>query len=229
MCNNAAGEGGQMGTTAAAGGRRNRWLVLGVVVSLLGAMSQWAVAGAAQQAAPTCTSPAPGESIFITEHCVDPRFNDAYAFVAVDEIRQTPVPHRFVYGGFRGTDARFAFYFPAADQYQGRFFEGPVHQLRLTGEFTTPNEMLSAFDGGAYLVETNNGGDENCLSAREEVAKRCDPTVRGYRVAAAAAKFSRVMAKQIYGTTKRPFGYQYGGSGGAYQSLTSAERTKGVW
>jgi hypothetical protein len=167
--------------------------------------------------------------MFITEQCVDPRFNDGYAYVELDELRQAPVPHRVVYGGFRGTDARFAFYFPAANEYRGRFFHGPVHQLRLTGELVTPNEALSAFDAGAYLVQTNNGGSENCLSARENNQRRCDPSVRGYRVAAAAAKFSREIAQRVYDSDRRPYGYLYGGSGGAYQTLSAAERTRGVW
>ena len=38
------------------------------------------------------------------------------------ELRQQPEPHRYVHGGFRGTDARFSFYFPPAERYQRRFF-----------------------------------------------------------------------------------------------------------
>jgi len=143
-------------------------------------------------------------------------------------VRQAPVPHRFVYGGFRGTDARFAFYFPPAEEYEGRFFQGPVHQLRLTGEFATKEEIEFAFDSGAYLVETNNGGSESALTSRDALSGKYDPAIRGYRVNAAAAKFSRVMAAQIY-DEHRPYGYIYGGSGGAYMTITSAEHTSGVW
>ena len=208
--------------------RHVRWLVLGLVTALLAAGGARQTAKAAEPN-PTCTSPAPGTPIFITNRCEDPRFNDGYAFVEVHEVRQAPVPYTFVYGGFRGTDARFAFYFPPASQYQGRFYSGPVHQLRASGEVALPSEAQAAFDAGAYLVETNNGGDENCLSAREEAAKRCDPTVRGYRVFAAAARFSRELAKQIYGADARPYGYLFGGSGGAYQTLAASENTEGIW
>lgn len=51
---------------------------------------------------------------------VDPQFNRPY--VEVSEWRDVPVPHRYVRGGFAGTDARFSFYFPPKDKYQGRFF-----------------------------------------------------------------------------------------------------------
>ena len=43
-------------------------------------------------------------------------------FIDVDEWRDKPVKHRYVHGGFRGTETRFSFYFPLKEQYQGRFF-----------------------------------------------------------------------------------------------------------
>ena len=42
----------------------------------------------------------------VTEESVDPLFHDAY--IEVDELRLDPVPHRYVHGGFSGTDARRA-------------------------------------------------------------------------------------------------------------------------
>ena len=204
-----------------------RMAVGGLLLAALGAAPVHAFG--ASPGGPTCTSPGPGRPLFITETCQDPRFNDGYAFVSSYDVHQAPVPYTVVTGGFRGTDARFAFYFPPASQYQGRFYEGPVHQLRPSGEVALPSEALNAFDAGSYLVETNNGGAENCLAAREEVQHRCDPSVRGYRVFAAAARFSRVVAQQVYGTTARPYGYLYGGSGGAYQTLAAAENSRGVW
>src|SRR4029077_19322164 len=47
-------------------------------------------------------------------------------------------------------------------------------------------------------------------------------------VNAAAAKYSRVIAADVYGPG-RVYGYIYGGSGGSYQTITSAECTQGVW
>ena len=50
----------------------------------------------------------------------DPMFVEP--FVDVDEWRDEPVSHRYVHGGFHGTDCRFSMYFPHATRYQGRFF-----------------------------------------------------------------------------------------------------------
>ena len=50
----------------------------------------------------------------------DPLFQDPY--VDLDEWRDDPVRHRYVHGGFRGSDCRFSMYFPDATRYQGRFF-----------------------------------------------------------------------------------------------------------
>ena len=46
----------------------------------------------------------------VTADSIDPQFNEPY--VEVNELRNEPVPHRYVHGGFKGTDARFSFYFP---------------------------------------------------------------------------------------------------------------------
>ena len=65
-------------------------------------------------------------------------------------------------------------------------------------------------DSGAYTVQTNGGG--------------------GYRVDAAAAKFSKTVAAALL--RDRPgaiYGYVYGGSGGSYQTIGAIENTIGVW
>src|SRR5438105_514449 len=51
----------------------------------------------------------------------DPLFNKPY--IDVDECRDKPVRHRYVHGGFKETAARFSFYFPPKDHYDGRFFQ----------------------------------------------------------------------------------------------------------
>jgi hypothetical protein len=43
--------------------------------------------------------------------------------VDIDEWRDAPVRHRYVHGGFKGTDLKFSFYLPDKAQYQGRFFQ----------------------------------------------------------------------------------------------------------
>ena len=44
-------------------------------------------------------------------------------FIDVDEWRDVPARHRYVHGGFMGTETRFSLYFPPKKQYQGRFFQ----------------------------------------------------------------------------------------------------------
>ncbi|MDX6432826.1 MAG: hypothetical protein QOE54_5192, partial [Streptosporangiaceae bacterium] len=51
----------------------------------------------------------------------DPFFGSPY--IDLDEERERPSPHRFVHGGFEGTDTRFAFYFVPESSYQGRMFQ----------------------------------------------------------------------------------------------------------
>ena len=162
--------------------------------------------------------------MLVTADCVDPRFNDPY--VDIDEQRTTPVPHRYVHGGFKGTDARFSFYFPPREQFQGRFFQN-THQL-LTSENGPPGNIGFAVASGAYYVQTNIGGVERATTTEQAVFGKLDPSAGGYRVNAEAAKFSRVKAAEIYGN-RRIYGYLYGGSGGAFQTISSAENTIGVW
>src|SRR6056300_689228 len=47
----------------------------------------------------------------------------AKPYVDLDEWRDTPERHRYVHGGFRGTDTRFSFHFPEKDRYDDRFFQ----------------------------------------------------------------------------------------------------------
>lgn len=155
----------------------------------------------------------------------DELFREPY--VDIDEWRATPAVHRYVHGGFRGTDTRFSFYFPAAEAYQGRFFQHvtPVPQSENLaqenhGEF---NPIAFSVDSGAYFVETNGGGPDvaNPMSG-------VDPTIGAYRASAAAARFSRVVAASVF-DEHRSYGYLYGGSGGAYRTIGSSENTDGVW
>jgi hypothetical protein len=159
----------------------------------------------------------------VTADSVDPLFHAPY--IDVDEFRTAPVAHRYVHGGFKDSGARFSFYFPSASQYQGRFHQNtyPLATSEDIGPFPIAFDVSTGnlgftLDSGAYYVQTNMGG----------AFRRGDPSVAAYRVNAAAAKFSRVVAAGIYGP-HRPFGYLYGGSGGAYQTIGGAEHTQGVW
>jgi hypothetical protein len=118
----------------------------------------------------------------------------------------SPVPHRKVSGHFDGTPKKFTFYLPPKKQWQGRFFQ-LVYPLQV--ESAKDEDIAFGADSGAYTVQTNGGV--------------------GYRVDAAAAVFSRKVAADYYGTSRRIYGYIYGGSGGSYQTIGAIENTTGVW
>ena len=147
-------------------------------------------------------------------------------FIDVDEWRDEPVPHRYVHGGFEGGDTLFSIYFPPAERYEGRFFQ-PV--LPMSGiEFAASIGVLYgiagsiefAVDSGAYLVESNLG--------RKNPFPGDDPTMTGFRASAAVARYSRQLAAEMYGP-HRPYGYVYGGSGGAFKTVSCFESTNDVW
>lgn len=167
-------------------------------------------------------------TVQVTADSIDSRYNEPY--VDVNELRNEPVPHRYVHGGFKGTGARFSFYFPPAERYQGRFFHNtyPLIATENIAPFPIPFDVATGnlgftIDSGAYYVQTNLGGPD-----RGGHGAPADPAIGAYRVNAAAAKYSRVVAAQLYGA-HRPFGYLFGGSGGSYQVMGSAENTSGVW
>jgi hypothetical protein len=183
---------------------------------------------------------------FITGDAEDPHFNQPY--IDVEEWRDAPadvpsplgettqrqgappikVRHLYVHGGFKGTDTKFTFYFPPKEQYKGRFYQA-THQL-LINENSIPYNVAMTLAAGAYLVQSNMGGSEIARSAEDNASGRTDPSIGNYRANAAAAKYSRVVAQRIYGQgTPRPYGYLYGGSGGAFQTIDSAQNTSGVW
>lgn len=173
--------------------------------------------------AEACVPPQKGEPIFITSDCKDPLLNDAA--IDKDEWRDAPVRHRYVNGHFAGTTVRFSFYFPEPDKYQKRFFQN-THQL-LTSENAPPNSIAFAIATGGYYVQSIPGANEAIRSVAESALGR-DPAVGGYRVNAAAAKYSRILAAKMYGE-HRPYGYIYGGSGGAYQVIAALQNSRGVW
>ena len=60
---------------------------------------------------------------------------------------------------------------------------------------------------------------------------RCAAKTRpspGYRASAAVATYSRVLAAEMYGE-HRPYGYVFGGSGGAYRTIACFEMETDVW
>lgn len=154
----------------------------------------------------------------------DTLFKEPY--VDVDEWRNVPVRHRYVHGGFKGTDTRFSFYFPPKEKYQGRFFQYitpvPDNENLSQGASGEEDKIGFSMTSGAYFIETNGGG----RAALPGLGS--DPTIGAYRANAAAAQFSRTVAAHIYGGL-RPYGYAFGGSGGAYRTIGGIENTEGVW
>lgn len=178
-----------------------RLAVGGIAVTLvalcLPGATAWARAG-------TCAPPSTGAPMFVTADCVDTDYADPV--IDQEQDLTDPVPHHRVSGHFEGTDKKFTFYFPPAEQWQGRFFQ-LVYPL--VDHNALPEDISFGASSGGYTVQTNGGS--------------------GYRVDAAAAKFAKVVAAKYYGRTDRIFGYVWGGSGGSYQTLGAMENSEGVW
>ncbi len=148
-------------------------------------------------------------------------------YIDIDEWRDQPVRHRYVHGGFKGTNTRFSFYFPPKEQYLARFFQYitpfPDNENLTQGKKGEEDMIGFAISSGAYLIETNGGGQTDFSNPMA-----ADPTIGAYRANAASAQFSRKVAQEYYGGG-RPFGYAFGGSGGAYRTVGGIENTNGVW
>jgi hypothetical protein len=161
--------------------------------------------------------------MFVTAESLDPLFQETV--IEVDEWRDTPVRHRYVNGHFADTGVRFSCYFPPSDEFQGRFFQ-LTHQL-LSSENASPESVAFALASGGYFVQSIPGPREAIRSVADALSGR-DPSLGGYRVNAAAAKYSRTLAARMYGD-KRIYGYLYGGSGGAYQVISALQNSRGIW
>lgn len=139
-------------------------------------------------------------------------------YIDQDEWRDNPVRHRYVHGGFEDTELRFSMYFPEKAQYQGRFFQ-PLQAV--SGNENIASMALApifsidfAVDSGGYYVESNQGTTD--MFGGTSAAN------------AAVAIYSRQLAGEMYGA-HRPYGYVYGGSGGAFKTLGCVENHPGVW
>ncbi|MEX0665407.1 MAG: PKD domain-containing protein [Acidimicrobiia bacterium] len=190
-----------------------------LVLALAGVTSiQVQPAGAGEE---PCAARPSDNAVIITETCVDPELTNPYTDkdehrTITDPVTKVKVSFRYIHGGFKDTDARFSFYFPSKADYQGRFLESTYPTIG--EEDAEPSTIVFAISHGAYVVSSNNAG-----------GVPVSPTLGGYRVNAAAAKYSREVAAKIYKTSERPRGYLYGASGGAYQTIGASESTSGVW
>ena len=161
----------------------------------------------------------------VDSHPVDSMFLKPY--IDKDEWRDQPVRHRYVHGGFEGTNTKFSFYFPSKEQYEGRFFQYitpfPDNENLSQGGNGEEDKIGFSITSGAYFIETNGGGPTDFANPMAS-----DPTIGAYRANAASAQFSRKVAQEFYGGG-RPYGYAFGGSGGAYRTVGGMENTDGVW
>lgn len=150
----------------------------------------------------------------------DPYFGVPY--IDVDEWRDTPVRHRYVHGGFTGTETRFSFYFPPKEMYKGRY----IHHLEGGGgghDNQAVGDIEFAFTQGAFLTESNRGHFGGDLTIT-----RTHPEVHTFRAASESARYARILATEMYG--KRPqYGYVFGGSGGSPRTMIALERAADVY
>jgi hypothetical protein len=153
-------------------------------------------------------------------------------FFDTDEQRDEPVPHRYLHGGFGGTDTRFAIYLPPREIWRGRFFQ-PFGGGQGGDEFAHgPASMIGQVLGGlvqvaelgGYMIESNQG---HIQSAPDPSAD--DPaTLYGYRASAEAARFGKFVAAAHYGEAP-DHGYVFGGGGGSSRALQCLEQAPGIW
>ena len=146
-------------------------------------------------------------------------------FVDIDKTIEVPVKCRYIHGGF-DDGTRFSFYFPLKkEDFTGRFFQyiTPLPDSETSAQhYYAASPIGFSIAHGAYFIETNEGGAFNPGDTSK------DSSIGAYRANAACAEFSRYIAKLLY-DCQRPYGYCFGGSGGAYRTTGGMEATEGVW
>ena len=158
---------------------------------------------------------------------------DAYfgqPYIDRDEFREKPYPHRNVHGGFENTDTRFTFYYPAEEEWGGRLYH-PIEGAHAGHEEAFAGAMGLLLGGlemmvklGGYMVESNSGHIGDDVDPRAGI----DPGLYGYRASVESARFSKHVAKQVYGR-EPDYSYVWGGSGGGRRSPLCLEHGDGVY
>ncbi|TGD74892.1 hypothetical protein E4634_06780 [Mangrovimicrobium sediminis] len=166
-----------------------------------------------------------GDPVKITSECSDERLGQVTT--TPPELRSEPREHYYIEGEFTGTDARFSLHCPLEGAYQGRLFQN-THPLLGSLLSIPPESVPFALDSGACFLWTNQGGEDNATSPEDTQEPGFEPSYGGYRVNAAAMLAAKQVARDLYGDHE-PRAYLYGGSGGAYQTVCSAEHTEGIW
>lgn len=160
-----------------------------------------------------CQAPAAAQPILVTKDCEDPIYNEANFVIDSVTTVVTPVPHTKVLAHFKATattpEYKVSINLPAKDRWQGRFFQH-VYPLE---QPDNDDDLAFALANGGYLVNVK-GTPCGC---------------GGYRPDAAAAKIAEAYARKFYASTRRVYGYVWGGSGGGLLIVGAIENTKGVW
>lgn len=156
---------------------------------------------------------------------------DAYygkPYIDADEMRQRDMPDgsrkpfRYVHGGFEGTRAKFVFCFPVKEDFRGRFYQylcpfpGPDEEVASLGRSGEDDTIAFCLQNGAYFIETN-------MESAAAFGGHPEPH-KIWKSSAAAAEYSRQVAREYYGCG-RPYGYVFGGSGGGYKTIACIENT----
>jgi hypothetical protein len=149
------------------------------------------------------------------------------AYVDGDERHDEPRPHRFVHGGFEGTDTLFSFYLPPAEKYDGRllqYLEGGAggHENLLQAMHGNAWQYDLAYDDlGAVLLESNQGHGPNGGTGFHR-----DDWLFG--ASAESARFAKWLAARIYGSPVH-HAYVFGASGGGHRSFQCIMRAPDVY
>ncbi|KAF4997128.1 hypothetical protein FDECE_12172 [Fusarium decemcellulare] len=159
----------------------------------------------ANDATSPCKALKPDGPVQVTADCIDELYSQPVVDTETDAA--IPVAHYHVSGHFENTSILFNYHFPLKNQWDGRFFQ---FAYPTQAENATQETIGFGLDSGAYTVQVTG--------------------VSGYRAEAAAAKFSKLVAARYYGeSSRRIYGYLYGGSGGSLQTVGGIENTVGVW
>lgn len=146
-------------------------------------------------------------------------------FIDRDEWLDTPTRHRYVHGGFEGTDTRFSIYLPPPERYQHRSFT--VLEGGWAGsEYTVQSFFGERFGGleliftlGGLLAESNQGHLGTDLSGLKG-----ETTVQDYRASLETCRFASSLAEEMYGRAPH-HRYVYGGSGGGHRTVRCLEES----
>jgi hypothetical protein len=155
-------------------------------------------------------------------------------FIDIDEMRQHPRPHRYIHGGFEATKTLFSYYFPEAALYGERFAQwveggagGNERSITTPQDHPEPTQWdylydMAFDDLNGYLVESNQG--HGLFDNTPESV----PGLYTWRASTESARFSRHVARQIYGKPPR-HGYIGGAGGGGGRSVYCLENAPDLY